>query len=327
MFNSKKKKSILVTGGAGFIGSGITSALVKAGHDVTVFDNFTRGSKNRIRKIKDKIKIISGDIRDVAQLSNAVGDNEVIIHLAYINGTRYFYEQPELVLDVGLRGMLNIVDAIKESKVKEFYLASSSEVYQKASVIPTDENVQLSIPDPRNPRYSYGGGKIACELITLHWIRQLVEKTVIFRPHNVYGANMGMEHVIPELTQRAIKLSSQLKEDELLKLPIKGDGSAQRAFIYIDDFISAFMKILEEGKDGDIYNIGTSEEVSIVQLANLIGDILGHRIEIIASDVPTGETDRRVPDISLIKTLGFQSKVSLSEGLSRVMQTSKDVNL
>ena len=144
----------LITGGTGFIGAAIAQRLVKDGHDVRVLDNNTRGSTRRLDGVADDVELVVADIRDAAAVSNAIRGVDAVLHLAYINGTRFFYEQPELVLDVSVRGMLNVVDGCRQHGVSELYVASSSEVYQTPSVVPTPEAVPLIIPDPLNPRYS-----------------------------------------------------------------------------------------------------------------------------------------------------------------------------
>jgi len=153
------KKHYIVTGGAGVIGSALVCRMVKDGYRVRVFDNQSRGSASRLRDIKDKIDFIEGDIRDYEAVTRACIGVDCVIHLAFVNGTEYFYSQPDLVLDVGVKGMIHVMDACREHSIRELFLASSSEVYQTPSVIPTDETAALSIPDPANPRYSYAAGK------------------------------------------------------------------------------------------------------------------------------------------------------------------------
>ena len=131
----------------------------------------------------------------------AAGVDE-IHHLAYVNGTEFFYSAPELVLDVGVRGMINVIDACRANSVGTLVLASSSEVYQTPPHTPTDETAPLVVPDPLNPRFSYGGGKIISELMAINYGRKDFERVLIFRPHNVYGPDMGFEHVIPQFCRR-----------------------------------------------------------------------------------------------------------------------------
>ena len=165
----KKTKTFLVTGGTGFIGSNICKMLIKEGHKVLIYDNNSRGSLSKISIIKKKIVFIKGDIRDKKKVFQSIKKVNAVIHLAYINGTKYFYTKPDLILDIAVKGIVNILDGCKKYNVKELYLASSSEVYQTPIKVPTDENEMLKIPDIYNSRYSYGGGKIISELMSLHY--------------------------------------------------------------------------------------------------------------------------------------------------------------
>ena len=201
-----KKKSFLITGGTGFIGSNICKLLIKKDCHVKIFDNNSRGSINNIKNFKKKIKFIKGDIRNKKLLNKALQNTDAVIHLAYVNGTEYFYTKPVEVLDIAVKGILNVIEGCINNKVKELYLASSSEVYQTPNKIPTDEKESLKIPNIFNPRYSYGGGKILTELMGIHYGKKYFKKLIIFRPHNVYGPNMGYEHVSPQFISRFKKL-------------------------------------------------------------------------------------------------------------------------
>ena len=227
-------KNFLVTGGTGFIGSSICELLVKRGHRVTVLDNNSRGSLKRLLRLNNNIKFIKGDIRDKSKVFKSLKNINAVIHLAYINGTKYFYEKPDLILDVAVKGLVNIFDGCKKYNIKELYLASSSEVYQTPLKVPTNEDEPLKVPDINNPRYSYGGGKILTELMGVHYGKKFFKKLIIFRPHNVYGADMGNEHVIPEIISKLRKI----KNNKILK--IQGTGNEIRSFIYIKDFVKAF---------------------------------------------------------------------------------------
>ena len=131
-------------------------------------------------------------------------------------------------------------------------MASSSEVYHLPNKIPTDEKEAIKIPDIHNPRYSYAGGKILTELMGINNAK-FFNKMIIFRPHNVYGRDMGNEHVIPEIIGKVNKAKTFIK--------IKGSGEQTRSFIYIDDFVKAFYLIFKKGKSLNIYNIGTQEKI------------------------------------------------------------------
>ena len=307
------KKNILVTGGSGFIGSAIVKYLVKKKYNVVVFDNNSRGRSRRIKDVNNKISFIKGDIRDKKKLLSINKKIDTIIHLAYINGTKFFYKKPFEILDIAVNGYLNILEFCKIKKVQNLFLASSSEVYQNPIKIPTDENEMLKIPDIHNPRYSYGGGKIFSELYGLYFAKKYLKKFIIFRPHNVYGADMGNDHVIPEFILRFKKIG---KKKNFL---IHGTGNEVRSFIHIDDFINGFDKIFQRGKNTEIYNIGTTEKVRISRLAYLISKIYKKKIKIIRSKLPKGSPSKRCPDIGKIKKLGFKQKISLKNGLKKVI--------
>jgi nucleoside-diphosphate-sugar epimerase len=308
----KNRKTFLVTGGTGFIGSNICQLLVNANHSVKIFDNNSRGSISKIKKIKRKIKFIKGDIRNKESLKRALKNTDAVIHLAYINGTKYFYSNPVLILDIAIKGILNIIEACIKNRVKELYLASSSEVYQTPQKIPTDELEPLKIPDIFNPRYSYGGGKILTELMGVHYGKKYFKKLIIFRPHNVYGPDMGSDHVIPEFIKRFKTLKRK-------KFKIQGTGNEIRSFIYIEDFIDAFELILKKGKHLNIYNIGTSEKIKIKELAFMLSGILKKKIILKKTSLARGGTKVRIPDINKIKKLGFKSKFSLDKGLKKIL--------
>ncbi len=180
-------KWYLVTGGSGFIGAALVRRLVAQGERVRVLDNLSRGNQRRLGDVVDDVEFIEADIRDAAAVSRAAKGIDCVMHAAFVNGTQFFYTMPQLVLDVGIRGMLNVLDACLAHDVPELFVASSSEVYQTPPRIPTDETVPLSIPDPMNPRYSYAAGKITSEMLAINYARAHFERMVIFRPHNVYG--------------------------------------------------------------------------------------------------------------------------------------------
>ena len=306
--NMKKNKTFLVTGGTGFIGSNIVKMLIKKGYHVKVFDNNSRGNLGKLAKFKNKINFIKGDIRNKKHFNKALKSTNAVIHLAYVNGTKYFYNQPVKILDIAVKGILNVLEGCIENNIKELYLASSSEVYQTPNKIPTDEKEPLKVPDIHNPRYSYGGGKILTELMGVNYGKKYFKRLIIFRPHNVYGPNMGNEHVIPEFINRFKKLKGK-------KFKIQGSGTETRSFIYIDDFVQAFYQILKKGKNLEIYNIGTKEKVTIKKLALKLSKIFKKKIIIKKSSLTKGSTKKRLPNIKKIKSLGFKQKINLEKGL------------
>lgn len=307
-----KKKTFLVTGGTGFIGSNICKHLISKNYNVKIYDNNSRGSISKIKNFKKRVKFIKGDIRNQRALNKALKNTDAVIHLAYVNGTKYFYSKPVLILDIAVKGIINIIEACKTNNVKELYLASSSEVYQTPNKVPTDEHEPLKIPNIFNPRYSYGGGKILTELMGIHYGKKYFKKLIIFRPHNVYGSDMGNEHVVPEFINRFKSIKGK-------NFKIQGTGNEIRSFIYIDDFISAFNIILNRGKHLNIYNIGTAEKIKIKDLAYKLSKIFKKKIIIKKSSLAKGGTKVRVPNINKIKRIGFKPKFNLEKGLRKTL--------
>jgi nucleoside-diphosphate-sugar epimerase len=311
-------KKYLVTGGTGFIGSALVRRLLLEGHEVIILDNNSRGVAERLQDLKNDIEIIQGDMRDASIVQAACRGMDSICHLAYLNGTEFFYSKPEMVLEIAVKGIVNIIDGAIKEEVREFILASSSEVYQTPQVIPTDESVSLSVPDPLNPRYSYGGGKIISELMAINYGRKYFDRTIVFRPHNVYGPDMGWEHVIPQFALRMKELCEKNKE-RTIEFPIQGAGQETRAFIYIDDFVQGLMLVMEKGEHLGIYHIGTMDEIPIKDVAIGVGKYFGRDIVVVPGKLFSGSTLRRCPDISKITQLGFVPRIGLSKGLMKTV--------
>lgn len=308
----------LVTGGSGFIGSALVRRLLAAGYSVRVLDDGSRGRLRRLQGLRGDLEVVVGDVRDPSAVLRASHAVDAICHLAAVNGTAFFYSVPDRVLDVGIRGMLNVIDAARANGIRRLYLASSSEVYQTPPRVPTDERVPLTIPDPLNPRYSYAGSKIASELLLLNQARGAFDHAVIFRPHNVYGPDMGQDHVIPELILRARSLASA--SSVAIRLPIQGTGNETRAFCYIDDAVDGIFIGIERGEHLGIYNVGSEQETTIADLARSIGAILGRDVDILAGPPAAGATRRRCPDISRLRALGYAPSVPLAVGLAATVR-------
>jgi nucleoside-diphosphate-sugar epimerase len=315
-------RKVLVTGGTGFLGSALVRALVHRGAVVRCFDDHSRGAERRLGDMIGRVEMVTGDIRDPGAVRRATVGMELACHLAYINGTEFFYQKPELVLEVAVKGMMNLLDACLAEDVGDLIVASSSEVYQNAETVPTPEDVPLVVPDIGNPRYSYGGGKIISELLAINYGRKHFQRVVIFRPHNVYGPDMGAEHVIPQFAVRMQRASDGTSGT--VRFPIQGSGRETRAFIYIDDFIEALMRVIEQGEHQHVYHIGTEEEVAITDVARLVAACFGREIEIVPGAAQPGGTPRRCPDISRLRALGFAPRTPLSDGIRATVAWYKE---
>lgn len=329
---------VLVTGGSGFLGSALCNRMADEGHEVAVFDNCSRGTGNLVNPARFEIcppdrADITHELDGCTDLSGFVGgyayNSDTLFHLAAINGTKNFYERPEDVLRVQIDGTRNAIRACLAHDIKTLVLFSSSEVYQTAPVIPTPEDVPFTIQDASNPRYSYAIGKIAAEAMVRH---SPIEKVVICRPHNVFGPNMGFDHVIPQFIMRAART------------PDRGTfgihGSTTRSFIYIDDFTDAMMAIWKnvnerEGRVREVFHVGTEEQVSTVALAGMISDIMGRKnagpnrdmcaYKFKTHPAPAGGTPSRCPAIGKVRSLGWEPRVSLRDGLERTVAAYRAV--
>jgi dTDP-glucose 4,6-dehydratase/UDP-glucose 4-epimerase len=309
-------KKILVTGGTGFIGAACTRRLVSNGYTVRILDN---GFRSDIETLKDlNVEIIEGDIRDSQVVFQAIEGMDGVIHLAAINATEFFYSKPALVLDVGIRGILNVIDGCIKHSVKNLLVASSSEVYQTPSKYPADETECLKVPDVLNPRYSYGGSKIMTELLTFNYGRTHFERAIVFRPHNVYGLAMGWEHVIPQFILRAANAIQHHSSDPV-PFPVQGTGMQTRAFVHIDDMIDGMMLLLEKGEHLNVYHIGNPEEITIGELAQKVVGHFGRTMQLKPDTLPQGCPERRCPNIDKMKQLGFSPRISLDQGLPEVI--------
>jgi len=317
-------RRVLVTGGSGFIGSALVKALVAQGETVRVFDDNSRGALRRLSEVERDIEFVSGDIRDAPAVMAAMHGIDEVHHLAYVNGTATFYSAPDFVLDVGVKGIVNVIDACRSHGVGRLILASSSEVYQAPPQVPTDESAPLVVPDVLNPRLSYGAGKIISEVMVINHGRKHFERVLIFRPHNVYGPDMGFDHVIPEF---AVRIKRAMAEHTATKeaagpvpFTIQGSGEETRSFCHVDDLVAGVMLIRAKGEHLGIYHVGTTEEVAIADLAHRVARAAGCQIALQPSAVLAGSTPRRCPDISKLAALGYRPRVSLDQGLPPVLK-------
>jgi nucleoside-diphosphate-sugar epimerase len=209
---------------------------------------------------------------------------------------------------------MHVIDACRRHGIGTLILASSSEVYQTPPQIPTNESAPLVVPDPMNPRFSYGGGKIISELMAINYGRKFFERVLIFRPHNVYGPDMGFEHVLPQF---ALRMKKAIAETPSGPVPftIQGTGQETRSFCFVDDLVEGVMVMRAKGEHLNIYHVGTLEELSIGDLARRVAAHAGRELSLKTSEKLAGSTNRRCPDISKLAALGYKPAVPLAQGL------------
>ncbi len=310
---------ILVTGGAGVIGSALVRRLAGDGCEVRVLDDMSRGRPERLRGVP--CEVIEGDIRDPDAVTAAMHGCDSVAHLAYLNGTAVFYSEPRQVLDVAVRGMLNVLRACEETGCGDMLLMSSSEAYQVAPVVPTPETVALTVPDVGNSRYSYGGGKIACELMAMAWARTgVLDRLIVARPHNCFGPDAGADHVIPMFCLRMNKLTAGQPEG-VIEFPIQGTGLETRSFVWIGDCIDQLALLLGRVPAGQhVFHVGNMDERTIASVARDVAAAYGRVIKVVPGTLPKGAPPRRLPDTSKITALGYPGpKMPFADGLARTV--------
>lgn len=310
---------VLVTGGAGAIGFHMARHLCDMGHSVIICDDLSRGRDDE--EFRDlcrhpRVRFQRADLTDPSAWRAAGGPFDEIYHFAGVNGTRTFYEMPDKVLRVNLLTTIHLLDYALAVGRPRVLFASSSEVYAGTvslglAPLPTPEDIPLTVADACNPRNSYGGSKIAGELLCLAYARRAGLDVRIVRYHNVYGPRMGCDHVIPQFCLRIAHC-----EDPFV---IQGAGE-MRAFCFIADAVEASRAVMGAvAARGKIIHLGDArEEIRMDDLARRLFALTGFWPEI--REVPglPGSVARRCPDVAKLKALtGFEAQVGLAEGLRR----------
>lgn len=309
---------ILITGGTGFIGAHLASYCARKNNTVHICDNNFRGKKDDF--IADLIenydvKYLQADLTKKEELKKIDTHYDVVFHFAAINGTENFYKIPYSVFEVALKSTMNLLEHLDEKT--KIVFSSSSEVYagtikQNQKLIPTDETIPCTIEDVVNERFSYGGSKLACEIMLNSYDKQYSLNYQIIRYHNIYGPRMGTKHVMPQFIKRA----------KDLEFPFKIFGAHQtRAFCYVDDAVEATYNLALEDEKG-IFHIGNDlEEVEIFDVAKIITEYYSNDHEYIIEQPPVGSVPRRCPNISkLKKVIDYSPKVSLKDGLEKTIK-------
>ena len=318
--SNMQKKTIGVTGAAGFIGSHLCQRLLKDGFKVIAVDNFSKGTQGNIKNLKSSsaFRFKKMDLLNVAKVKTIFKDVDVVIHLAAAKIPRYGGRSTTLITNT--RSTENILEAAKVNKPKVIFI-STSDVYGKNPGLPFAEDADLVLGSSKVARWAYAVSKIFDEhLCFSYWEEYQVPFTVI-RLFGVYGPK---QHRTWWGGPQALFIDRILKGEEV---EIHGDGKQTRTFIYIDDVVDAIIKSIQSSKaNNQIINIGTSEEISIIDLARLIAEISSKKLKIkkITYNSFTGKTyedvRRRVPNLAKAKDLlGWEPKISLREGLEKTI--------
>ena len=320
-------RRIIVTGGSGFIGYHLAAYLSSQRNtEVTVIDNHSRGTADEMFEeliSRDNINFLKEDLTAKNFYNKLHGRYDEIYHLAAINGTKNFYERPYEVLRVGILSLMNLLEWCNKENCGAFLFSSSSEAYagavnnflnERPEFIPSAENMPLVVDDVMNPRWSYGGSKIAGELLTVNYCRTAGVPFKIIRYHNVYGVRMGYDHVLPEFFKRVY--------EKVNPFPIFG-GEETRAFCAVEDAVKATeLVMLSEKCDGEIVHIGNSStEIKIIDLLKLVLDVADYHPKIEIHPAPAGCVMRRCPNTEKLFALtGFKAAKTLEETLPKMYE-------
>ncbi len=304
---------ILITGGAGFIGSHLCDKYTKEGNTVLCLDNFLNGNLVNIRHLLQhrNFKLINGDIRNFDLMEKIVPGVDVIFHLAaQIHVDRSIIE-PLLTYEVNVLGTQNILEAARMYDIEKVIHASTSEVYGSAQFSPMNEEHPLNAPHP------YGASKIAADRMCYAYNQTYGMNVCIMRPFNIFGPKQkdsGYGGVISLFTKRVINNMPPI---------IYGDGEQTRDYTYVEDIVEAYDIVLNYEKQiNEPINFGTGNEIRIIDLANLIIKLCNKEKIMTPAHVEPrpGEVQRLIADISKAKKIGWKPKYSIEDGLKQFIE-------
>ncbi|MFC2070202.1 SDR family oxidoreductase [Chloroflexota bacterium] len=307
-----KKEKVVITGGAGFIGSHLIERLLEKGYAVIVLDDLSSGNIENIERFIDdnSIEFVRGSVTDLPLLERSFQGVRYVFYLAAIPGVLQSVINPMPSHEIILGGLLNALIAAKDNQVDKVIYASSSSVYGDTPTLPKEEGM---IPNPLSP---YAAMKLAAEYYCRAFYKVYQLKTVCLRYFNVYGPRQSSQYaaVIPEFITAVNNGKATV---------IEGDGKQTRDFTYVKDAVEATVLSAESDAIGE-YNIARGESITINELAKLIMRLTGRDVEIIHEAPRPGDVKHSLADISRAKTFGYQPEFSLEDGLSETIRWFND---
>ena len=312
----------LITGGAGFIGSHLAEALLDAGHEVDIIDNLSTGSIRNVGHLKSnpRFQYVIDTLTNEPLLAELIDRNDVIFHFAAAVGVKLIVEQPVHTIETNVHGT-EVVLKHAHKKRKKVVIASTSEVYGKSADVPFREDADLVMGATVKHRWAYACSKAIDEFLALAYYKERDLPIIIVRFFNTVGPRQTGQYgmVLPSFVRQA--LSGE-------PITVFGDGTQSRSFTYVGDVVDCMMKLVNEPKAvGQVFNIGNKQEVTILQLAEIVKSLTGSasRIEFVPYDKAYEEgfedMPRRVPDLTKVTQLvGYEPKVQLNEIITRVIE-------
>ncbi|MFP4460410.1 MAG: NAD-dependent epimerase/dehydratase family protein [Candidatus Zixiibacteriota bacterium] len=307
------KSKFLITGGAGFLGANLARKLANEGHEVLCLDNLLTGKMSNLPESNPNIQF---ENIDICEIEPSLYEADCIFHFASPASPKYYLKYPLETMNVASRGTRNALEIARINNAR-FIFSSTSEVYGRSEHFPQNEDCN-GIIDINSKRAVYSESKRFAETMISEYRRKFSLDTTILRLFNTYGPFMHPDDG---------RVVSNFLRQSLAKEPlsINGDGSQTRSFCYVDDMISAILKIIDIDHPGPI-NIGNPEEISIIELGELIYGIInpGEKPDIDFQRLHPGDPARRCPDIKLVHSLtGWRPKIWLRKGLFRYIEWFK----
>jgi len=299
-------RRVLVTGGAGFIGSNLVHALLERGDTVRVLDNFATGNRANLAELEDDVEVIEGELRSYERVHNAVRGVELVFHQGALPSVPRFVQDPLTTSAVTIEGTLNVLLAARDESVRRVVFASSSSVYGNGGALPRDETQQ---PDPISP---YAVAKLAAERYCVSFHRVYGLETVALRYFNVFGPRQDPMSQYAAVVPRFLAAINEGRP-----VPIHGDGSQSRDFTYVSNVVEANVLAAEaEDAGGTVLNVATGRQATVTELADAIGEALGRPVEKEFLPTRTADVKDSWADISAARSvLGYEPSVGIDEGL------------
>ena len=297
---------VLVTGGAGFIGSNLVRALLERGDDVRVLDNFSTGSRGNLSGLDSDVEVVEGELRSYERVHNATRKVEVVFHLGALGSVPRSVQDPLTSSAVNVEGTLNVLLAARDEGIRRVVAASSSSVYGNSDELP---RVETQNPDPISP---YGVSKLAAERYCVSFSRVYGLETVALRYFNVFGPNQDPTSQYAAVVPRFVTAIADGRP-----VPIYGDGEQQRDFTFVWNVVAANLLAAEaDGVSGSIVNVATGRATSVNELADTIASILGLPVERELHPARTGDIRDSWADVTRARELlGWEARVGLGDGL------------